>query len=497
MKNITLKLFLFIFILGFQQAVAQDNTALVKEFDAYIEKAKAEWQVPGLSVAVVKDGKVLLSKGYGVRELGKQDLVNGQTLFACASTTKAMTAACMAILVDEGKIKWDDLVITYLPEFQLYDEFVTRELRIRDLFTHNSGVGNADFLWTQMNISSAEVLNKMRLVRPSYSLRSGFIYQNIFYIAAGAVIEKVSGQSWDSFMKTRLFQPLKMNRTFPKLKEVKDINQSSPHFTIENRITVIERTNADEIGSAGSVWSCADDMAKWAIAMLDSSKYEGGRLLKASTWTELFKPQVIAPASFYPTTKLTKPNWTTYAFGWYQQDYQGRKTNYHTGSLAGEVAIHGQLPSERLAIYVFGNLDHAEVRHALLFKAFDHFALGGTTDWSTEFKALYKTADEQTEKREKDFESKRIMGTAPSHPLSAYSGKYTDPLFGELEVVANGTSLNLVVNNKNKATLMHWHYDTFRGWYDKKWYGKGNAVFSADATGKITRVTIAGMEFRR
>jgi CubicO group peptidase (beta-lactamase class C family) len=348
-----------------------------------------------------------------------------------------------------------------------------------------------------MNISSADVLNKMRLVRPSYSLRSGFIYQNIFYIAAGAVIEKVSGQPWDTFMKTRLFQPLKMNRTFPKLKEVKDVNQSSPHFIIENKITVIERTNADEIGSAGSVWSCADDMAKWAIAMLDSGKYEGGRLLKANTWSELFKPQVIAPASFYPTTKLTKPNWTTYAFGWYQQDYKGRKTNYHTGSLAGEVAIHGQLPSERLAIYVFGNLDHAEVRHALLFKAFDHFALGGTTDWSSEFKTLYTTTDEQTEKREKDFESKRVMGTVPSHPLSAYSGKYTDPLFGELEVVVSGTSLNLVINNKTKATLTHWHYDTFRGWCDKKWYGKVNAVFTADANGKITRVTVAGMEFRR
>lgn len=497
MKHLPIRLLLFISCFGFYELAAQDNTALVKEFDAYIEKARVEWQVPGLAVAVVKDGKVLLSKGYGVREFGKPERVDNQTLFACASTTKAMTAACMGILVDEGKIKWDDLVITYLPEFQLYDEFVTRELRIRDLFTHNSGVGNADFLWTQMNIPSSEVLNKMRLVRPSYSLRSGFIYQNIFYIAAGTVIEKVSGQSWDSFMKTRLFQPLKMNRTFPKLKEVKDVNQSSPHYTIESKITVIERTNADEIGSAGSVWSCADDMAKWAIAMLDSGKYEGGRLLKASTWTELFKPQVIAPASFYPTTKLTKPNWTTYAFGWYQQDYKGRKTNYHTGSLAGEVAIHGQVPSERLAIYVFGNLDHAEVRHALLFKAFDHFALGGTIDWSTEFKTLYKTNDEQAEKREKDFESKRVMGTVPSHPLSAYSGKYTDPLFGELEVVVSGTSLNLVINNKTRATLTHWHYDTFRGWYEKKWYGKGNAVFTADATGKITRVTFAGMEFRR
>ncbi len=476
--------------------VAQDYSAKIKEFDAYVDKARKEWQVPGMAVAIVKDGQVIFKKGYGVRQLGKTDPVDTQTLFACASTTKAMTATCMGILVDQGKVKWDDQVINYLPEFELYDPFVTRELKIKDLFTHNTGVGNADYLWVNMNIPSNEILQKMRLVKPSYSMRAGYTYQNIFYLVAGKVIEKVSGQPWEEFIRQNIFSKIGMNRTFPVLREVKDGNQSSPHYNVDNSILVIERTSADAIGAAGSVWSCADDMSKWALCMLDSSKYSGGRLLKAKTWQEIFKPQVVIPQS-YPTMQLTKPNWTTYALGWFQHDYKGKKVNFHTGSLAGEIAIHGQLPEERLAIYVFGNYDHAEVRHALLYKSFDLFALGGDRDWSSEFFALYKKLDDQQEKQKQDFEAKRLPNTKPSLALADYAGKYTDPLFGQLEIATEGNSLSVNMNNFVKAKLEHWHLDTFRGWYQKKWYGQATLNYSIGADGKISKVNFDGMEFKR
>jgi len=470
----------------------------VKEFDAYIESSRKLFQIPGLAITVVKDGKVILKKGYGVRQLGTTNAVDTQTLFACASTTKAMTATCMAMLVDEGKVKWDDRVIDHLPDFQLYDAAVTRELKIRDLFTHNSGVGNADFLWSFMDIPSDEVLAKIKQVKPSYSLRSSFIYQNIFYLAAGKVIEKVSGQPWSEFVQKRIFEPLQMNRTFPLLSQVKDPNQSQPHYFFDNTINVIKRTNADEIGPAGSVWSCVDDMSKWALCMLDSSKYPGGRLVKPATWVELFNPQVmVTPAQFYPTAKLTKPNWKTYSLGWFQQDYKGRKVNFHTGSLAGETAMHGQLPAEKLAIYIFGNLDHAEVRHALMFKAFDHFALGGTRDWSAEVHDLYEKQTEAGELQVKKFESERVANTKPTLDLATYAGTYTDPLYGELTVVVQNNSLVVTANNVVKATLEHWHYDTFRGFFEKRWWGKTNATFAFNNQGKISSVTFAGMEFRK
>jgi CubicO group peptidase (beta-lactamase class C family) len=454
--------------------------------------------VPGLALAVVKDGKVILKKGYGVQQLGTPNVVDTQTLFACASTTKAMTAMCMAMLVDEGKVKWDDPVINYLPDFQLYDVYVTRELKIRDLFTHNSGVGNADFFWSIMKISGDEVLSKMKMVKPSYSLRSSFIYQNIFYLYAGKVIEKVSGQPWEEFIQKRIFQPLGMTRTYPMLKMVKDPNQSQAHHWVDNKIMVIERTNADAIGPAGSVWSCVDDMSKWALCMLDSSKYSGGRLVKPSTWVELFKPQVMVTANeFYPTAQLTKPNWTTYGLGWFQQDYIGKKVNYHTGSLAGETAIHGQLPDSKLAIYIFGNYDHAEVRHALMFKAFDLFGTGGTRDWSGEFYTLYKNIQAGAAKAEKKFEDARVVNTNPSLSLDEYTGRYTDPLYGEVIITRENDDLVLVANQYLKARVSHWHYDTFRGWFEKRWHGKLNVTFNLGANGKISTVNFDGFALKR
>jgi CubicO group peptidase (beta-lactamase class C family) len=493
-----LLLFLLVSSATFAQTKSQPVDKKVQELDAYIQKAQKEWDVPGMAVVVVKDGNVLLSKGYGVRELGTTNAVDSKTLFACASTTKAMTATCMGMLVDEGKVSWNDPVIKYLPEFQLYDPFVTREITIRDLFVHDTGLGNADFLWGVMDISGDEVLHKMRDVKPTYSLRSSFIYQNIFYLAAGKVIQKISGKPWNVFVRERIFQPLALTRTFPLTADVNDPNQTKPHYMIEGKITVIEHTKADEIGPAGSVWSCVDDMGKWMRVMIDSSKYSGGRLLSAKTWTEMFKPQVLVPpGEFYPTARLTKPNWTTYGLGWFQHDYKGRKVNFHTGSLAGATAIHAQLPDEKLGVYVFGNYDHAEVRHALVYKTFDLFALGGTRDWSAEFLKLYSNIRAGGEKQEKDFEAKRVANTKPSLAMSEYTGTYTDPLYGTVVITLQGDQLVAEANKFVTARFSHWHYDTFRGWYDKKWYGKGNMSFIIGSDGKISRVNFDGMEFNR
>lgn len=470
----------------------------VLEFESYIKNAQKDWQVPGLSVAVVKNGQVLMAKGFGVRQLGHPEPVDGKTLFAIGSTTKAMTATCMGMLVDEGKLTWDDPVVNYLPDFQLYDPFVTREIKIRDLFVHDTGLGNADFLWGIMDIPSDEILHKMRYVKPTYSLRSSFIYQNIFYLAAGKVIEKVSGQPWHQFIRERIFQKLKMTRTFPHLADVQDANQAHPHYKVEGAIMVIENTSADQVGPAGSVWSSVEDMSLWVKCMIDSSKFEGGRLLKPRTWMEMFKPQVIVPANqFYPTQVLTKPNWTTYGLGWFQHDYKGRKVNFHTGSLAGAIAINAQLPDEQLGIYVLGNYDHAEIRHALVYKAFDLFALGGNRDWSTDFLKLYSNIQAGADAEEKKFEASRVTGTRPSLDLSAYAGTYADPLYGEVIITVNGSELKAEANKAVRATFAHWHFDQFRGWYEKKWYGKANLAFTLGADGKVATANFDGIEFKR
>lgn len=494
---------LFIFLIA-GAAFAQKstkNTALdakIKEFDAYVTAGQKQWEVPGLALTVVKDGQVIFAKGYGVRELGKPGNVDTQTMFACASTTKAMTAVCMGMLVDEGKIKWDDKVINYLPEYQLYDPAVTRELRIRDLFIHNSGVGNADFVWTIMDISPEEILKKMRDVKPSYSMRAGFIYQNIFYIAAGEVIKKVSGKPWEVFIQERIFTPLGMTRTVPMRKYIKDDNQTRPHYKVEEKIVPIGYTKDDAVGPAGSVWASIEDMGKWVVCMLDSSKYKGGRLIKKETWTEMFKPQtIVTDSEFYPTSQITKPNWKTYGLGWFQHDYKGKKLDFHTGSLAGLTAINAKIQDENVGFYIFENYDHAELRHALMYKALDIFALGGNRDWSTEFYKLYTGMWEKGKKAEADFEAKRVLNTKPSLPIDAYVGTYSDPLYGDCTITVSGNTLKANVNNVLSASFEHWNYDTFRGWFEYKWYGKANATFSLGADGKVKSVSFDGLDFKK
>lgn len=484
-----------IVLTGFAQKPV--STKQIQEFDAYVEAARKQWGVPGMAITVVKDNKILFKKGYGVRELGKPDPVDTQTLFACASTTKAMTVTLLGMLVDEGRLSWNDPVSKYLPELQLYDPYVTRELKIRDLLIHDTGVGSTDFMTGLMTIPVNEMLRRMAMVKPSYSFRAGFEYQNIFYSAAGRIIERIVGKTWAEYLKKRIFTPLGMTRTAPKRGYINDNNLTKPHYNINDTIRVIDYGMDSEIGSAGAVWSSADDISKWVICMLDSSKYSGGRLLKPETWAEMFKPQTFFPEDEYPTMQILKPNWRTYGLGWYQHDYKGHKVNFHTGSLSGLTAIIGQLPDEKLGVYVFGNYDHAEVRHALMYKAFDWFALGGTRDWSTEFKTLYAGIRESGKKARQSFVSKRVANTSTTLPLERYTGKYTSPLYGQINVNVTDNQLNFNVNDTQYATLAHWHYDTFYGPYKKAWLGNALAQFNVGVSGKVDTLVFAGMQFRK
>ena len=477
-------------LLIFSKIAAQN----VAELDNYIKKAVADWQTPGLSIAIVKDGKIILSKGYGVRELGKPDAVNSQTIFTNASTTKAMTALALAILVDEGKLKWSDKVTQHLPEFKVNDPFITAELTVKDLLTHNGGMPNADFLWYQTDYSTAEILRKFALVKPSYSLRGGFIYQNVMYAAAGEIVARVSGQSWASFLKTRIFDPLSMSRTFPTLAaSAAETNAATPHDLVEKRLVPIENCAADGIGAAGSVRSCADDMAKYLQFWLDSARINGKRLIKPETLTELWRPQTLVPlASFYPTAMLTKPNFMTYALGWFQHDYRGHLVNFHTGSLDGTVAICGLIPSERIGVFVYANRDHTELRHALMYYVFDFFLKNKgeqQRDWSTDFKQMYDglkvRADSTRDARDKT----RVVGTTPSVKLENYVGKYSDPLNGDALVTLENGKLHVKFTEKLTATLEHWHFDTFKASYSKGWIQPDFYTFQLDENGKIARLT--------
>lgn len=475
-----------------------NNTQAAATFDKYIQSALQTWKTPGLSVAVVKGGQIVFKKGYGVRELGKPEPYTTTTLSTCASTTKAMTAVCMAMLVDEGKVKWTDIVTDILPDFKLSDPYVTSQITVKDLFTHNTGLGNADQLWV-FNYDRSEILHRMHSLPLAYSLRSAFIYQNLMYLVAGEVIKKVSGKVWDEFIQERLFTPLGMTHTFSDYSKIPPGDKTGLHFKDNDTIKVIRYTHNDNIGPAGGVWSCADDMSKWMQFLLDSTRINGKRLLKTETFSELFKPQsIVSENEFYPTKTLTKPHWKTYGLGWFQQDYRGQMVQFHTGSLDGLVAILGMIPEEHCSIYIFGNLDHSEVRHALMFKAFDLWCFNDTTkDWSNDFYKMYKTLSDSAKAREKESDSKRVQGTSPSLPLENYTGKFVNESFGNADVINENGVLMMKFPGEYTMRLSHWNYDTFRGEFSNWWFDKTNIQFVLAANGTVSGFTMDGTLYKK
>jgi CubicO group peptidase (beta-lactamase class C family) len=462
-------------------------------FDAYVAKAVRDWNIPGLAIAVVKDGQVVFAKGYGVRELGKPEPVDTNTRFSIGSTTKAMTTASLAMLVDEGKVKWDDPVTKYVPELQLQDPVMTRELTVRDLLTHHTGIGNTDFLWLDGELTPAEIFHRLRFVKPS-SFRSRYEYQNVQYALAGAVIAKASGMPWADFVRTRIFQPLDMRGTLPLDAMVKgQPDVATPHAIIDDTLRAIAMRSVDPVASAGSVWSSVADMSKWMRFILDSGRVNGKRLIAEDTFHELLTPQVIVrDEDFYPTTTLTHPHVVAYALGWFLEDYAGSAVAMHTGSIDGLSAIIGLIPDERLGVYVLANGDHAELRHALMYTVFDRFNGRRDHDWSKEMKALYDGIEARGRERRAATIAARVPGTKPTLPLARYAGTYVDSLYGEATVTSDGDGLRVHMGKGQDAKLEHWHYDTFLARWEDRRNGESYLTFGLNARGEPATLSVDG-----
>lgn len=495
---------LFTVALALVATTAHAQPAPVRDFDAWVAKAARDWQVPGVSVAVVRNDSVLLAKGYGVRALGQPGAVDANTLFGIMSTTKAMTAASIAMLVDEGKLRWDDPVSKWIPELQFPDPFVTKDVTVRDLLRHDTGLGNADFLWGRADLDRIEIFKRVRYLRPAYPLRAGFVYQNVMYGAAGEVIARASGMPYEEFIRTRIFAPLGMTRTYPTLgaaRAAHDANISRAHWRFAgDSIRTIEDDSVDVLPAAGSVWSTATDMAKWTRFLLDSARVGGRRLISAASYAELFKPQAFVGADeFYPTAQRTHPRWMTYGLGWFQQDYNGRYIAFHTGSLDGRTAIVALVPDARMAVVVFGNLDHAEVRHAIMLRAIDVFA--GTNgrpvrDWNAELLALYGGLHARADSARAALDARRVANTTPSLPLAAYAGTYAHPAWGEITVSERegGLWLRTGAGPQNLGPMRHWHYDTFRATLGDGRGGPTTVQFALGPDGKVARLLLEGSD---
>jgi CubicO group peptidase (beta-lactamase class C family) len=461
-------------------------------FDKYVAKAAADWRIPALAIAVVKDDSVVFAKGYGVLQKGTSQPANEHTRFAIGSTTKAMTAASIAMLVDEGKLKLDDPVTKYIPELQLSDPWVTRELTIRDLLTHRSGLPGTDLFWASgWKYSQADVIQRLRYIQPTASYRSKWQYHNVLYALNGVIIERVSGMPWEQFVKKRIFDPLGMNETEPLVSMITaKPNVAVPHALVSDSVSVVPVRSTDPVASAGSVWSSVSDMTKWMRFVIDSGRVGDKRLIQQKTFAELVTPQIQAPMEEYPALQLAKPDYFSYGLGWFIQDYRGQQVWMHTGSINGLCAIIGIEPNKRLGVYVLENLDHAEVRHGLMYSVFDLFENGPRRDWSVDLKPIFAPRPRATTA------AAARATSAPSLPLERYAGTYVDSAYGTVRVTLENGALQAAVVTDPAVPLESVSFEAFR---TKSSEGARPTVltFIPDGGGGVSGVRILNILFAR
>jgi CubicO group peptidase (beta-lactamase class C family) len=416
-----------------------------KEIDSLVERTRRVFEVPGIAVAVIKDGQVIHSKGYGLRSLNSNDKVDENTLFGIASNSKAFTVAALGILIDEGKLRWDDRVRDYIPEFKLYSPFVTEEFTIRDLLTHRSGLGlgagDLMFFPDSSDFTLKDVIFNLRFLKAVSSFRSKYDYDNNMYVVAGEVIHRVCGESWDDFVEDRILKPLGMTHSaasFDRLKDKSDIIDG--HAPVNGKVQVIARSSLKVGHSAGGINSCISDLSKWVLCQLANGKYgEGKTLFSESVHEEMWMPQTIIR---YRGPGPYNTHFSAYGLGFGISDVMGFKQISHTGGLEGMVTQITMIPELKLGIIVLTNQQEGAAFSAISNQIKDaYFGIKGT-DRVAEYDAQRKNNLEQagkiTDSIWKEVESARQKSTGPKD-FSVYAGSYLDPWFGEVIIsVKNG-----------------------------------------------------------
>jgi CubicO group peptidase (beta-lactamase class C family) len=477
------------------QAAAVDLARL----EIAIERGMQDWGIPGLAIAVIDGGAVVLSRGYGRTAVVDGLPVDAATLFANASTTKAMLAAGLLLLVDDGRLTLDAPVIAFLPELRFADPALTPQVTIRDLLTHRTGLPSMDFQTFNQGMPIADQLPRVAQVAPVAPPRARFIYHNTQYELAGRVLEVVTGQPWPTFLRERLWTPIGMLNTFGTWGEIgADRSAAIPHDEVQGVLRPVNPSLLPEAANAaGSVWSSVADMSRWAGFLLaDGVTADGTRLLSEQAIQEMFTPQqLIDSATFPATAELTRPNWRSYGLGWFQQDFQGRKIDFHTGSLSGFVAILGLDRTHQRAVVVMANREGAELRHALLWEVMDRRTGAERPDWHADVLALNGERAAQRAAQWARLEAGRIEGLPPARELAAYAGRFNSARSGPLQIRSGAAGLTLHTRVRDYQ-LTHWHGETFLVMH-ADWQRGVFARFDLAPDGTITALEAFGDRFLR
>jgi CubicO group peptidase (beta-lactamase class C family) len=472
------------------------------DLDAWVARAMQTFDVPGLSIAIVKDDEVVTAKGYGVRRMGEPARVDEKTLFGIASNTKVFTSTALGLLVEEHKIEWDAPVIRYLPSFAMWDPYVTRELTIRDLLVHRSGfgLGAGDLLWwPESSYTRKEIAYRLRFIPPATSFRSAYAYDNVLYLVAGEVIEAVSGQSWEEFVASRILKPVGMTGSNVRHSSAgSGANVASPHAPVDGKVRPIRPFASDNTNPAGGINSSAEDMAKWMRVQLSGGTLPGGaRLFSAATSREL--TSLVTPIPINdppPELARLKPSFNGYALGLGVRDYRGHKLLMHTGGLPGYVSRVMMAPDTALGIAVLTNQESGEAFDSIAYRILDHYLGAQPFDWIDAFKKVHERSEAKTVEAEKQSAGARDQSSRPSLPLAKYAGTYRDGWYGDVAITTTGGKLAIRFARTPalEGTLEHWQHDTFVArWRDRELRADAFVSFALKPDGSVDQVRMTAV----
>jgi CubicO group peptidase (beta-lactamase class C family) len=478
----------------------QSKPGAPADLDAYVSRVLRTFEVPGAALAIVKDGETVVAKGYGVRKLGAAAPVDGRTLFGIASNTKIFTATALALLVEEGRVEWDAPVVRYLPAFAMFDPYVTRELTVRDLLVHRSGLGlgAGDLLWwPPSTYDRPEIARRLRFIKPATSFRSAYAYDNVLYLVAGELITAITGQTWEDFVTSRILAKVGMNgsnvRNSLALPGQSGENVAATHARVDGRVRPIAPFGSDNTDPAGGINSSAEDMAKWLkVRLSDGMLPDGSRLFSEETAREL--ATIVTPMPIDDPRIDVPPlpaSFVGYALGLRVRDYRGHKLVLHDGGLPGYVSRVATIPEAGVGVALLTNQESTPALGAIVYHILDHYLGAPAFDWLAAYEAVNARADAQIAEAERRAGAARDATSRPSLALAKYAGHYRDSWYGDISIALEQGRLVMRFSHTPSLVgdLEHWQHDTFVArWRDRELRADAFATFALNPDGSIDQV---------
>lgn len=487
---------------------ASAHAAPPSDLDRYVKRVFDTFETPGMAIAIVEKGKPPVLRTYGVRRMAEAARIDEQTLFSMGSTTKAFTSAVLAMLVDEGKLTWDSKVVDLLPGFRMYDSYASSEMTVRDLLVHRSGLGlgAGDLLFVpETTLTRAQIVEKLRHIKPATSFRSGYAYDNLLYVVAGQLIEAVCKDTWENIVRQRIFMPLQMEHTTTASATPPGANKGWPHARVSMPIRgagpmtpLTTQMRFDNSAPAGSLNASIADVARWLELQLGRGldPRTNVRLFSEVQAGEMWTAQTLIPVTPNPEPlKLAQANFRAYGLGWMYSDYRGQPIVSHGGGVLGSVALVVIVPGKDVAFAMMTNAEETSALAALQYRLLDHYLGLSSPDW---IGALHGVRKARIAKGEEVLaaaaaSAPKQSGKGPSLPLEKYAGRYRDAWYGAVTIEngADGLSIRFEHTPAFVGKLEHVHYDTFRTrWADRTMTEDAYVTFSLQPDGSIATVSM-------